>query len=66
MNSVFGDLVGSAYATQPHSLFLSVLVYTGIIGTFIYLFLLYKSLLYIDLKITDQLQLFVGLILYVF
>lgn len=50
LNNTFGELIGSAYATQAHSLFLSVLVYTGIIGMIIFLFLLYKTLTYVDLK----------------
>ncbi len=47
----FARLVGMNAATQPHSLFLSVLVYTGVAGLIIYLLLLNASLSYV--KKTD-------------
>lgn len=50
LNNTFGELVGSVYATQAHSLFLSVLVYTGMIGMAIFLLLLYRTLTHVHLK----------------
>lgn len=42
-SSEFSAVVGFPHATQPHSLLMSVLVYSGLIGMALYLILIYRS-----------------------
>lgn len=42
-SSEFSAVVGFPHATQPHSLLMSVLVYSGLIGMALYMILIYRS-----------------------
>ena len=45
-SDVFVDLVGFSEATQPHSLLMAILVYTGIIGAIVFLFIINRVFSY--------------------
>lgn len=50
LSRVFANLVGFPEATQPHSLVLAVLVYSGLIGFLFFLIIINKALSYVNTR----------------